>query len=553
MYFVEPSAKPSGTSTETPNKSSKSSVTCETLLGTALSSLGGQYQIIWIQSPIVSQRLSLLANCSEAQIILKVLADSDNCLLATPPRSAASGPQTINISVPIPSETLSETNWSDIGKRMDSSSLQKISDLVNELVLTPVEKSIFRDWSIVLRQNAVEQIEMAFLDRTGILERIALLPAWQGLRTPDQQEAYQKLLGKNIRNADVQNAFDRLCKLATQFAGVFAIDWSVNTALFGHGAATALTANEVQYIGYHPPPRPVVNSHHEVGYRDYLRKQWTTMITMAGSPTVALTEQQAEEQLRNRFHQDFTTSSVDEQGVNEILIGIMTDILTSPSGGAFGFNMPSALIPSRGSATARSYLNSLIALSGVSAQELTFRYRTNFTRQDSVTSNSVWENIYTLQAFFRDSFQSVTDPSHTHPDVINNPIIPSLMQGKAPWFLQYGEWLLQQQPIWFENYFSIREIFKIDVREKTRNLIKDDASRPLSNAGLYQLYESAFELQDQLVTAFGYLDSNEYKEALATLTQLKIPIWLDQNAHLTGVASSVAISKEFANPASDVT
>lgn len=164
------------------------------------------------------------------------------------------------------------------------------------------------------------------------------------------------------------------------------------------------------------------------------------VILIRGIGSAAITEDEAATQLRNRFHQDFFIQETDEKPVNEVLVNILTEILISPTGGTFGFGIPPGDIPARpAGSSARDYLDLLIGLTAITMQELSLRYRTNFMRPDSVLTNAVWENIYTLQGFFRDSFQSTIDPSHADPDILNQRIVPDNMQGKVPFFLEYDE------------------------------------------------------------------------------------------------------------------
>ncbi|KAL5371407.1 hypothetical protein DPSP01_014279 [Paraphaeosphaeria sporulosa] len=159
-------------------------------------------------------------------------------------------------------------------------------------------------------------------------------------------------------------------------------------------------------------------------------------------------------------------------------------------------------------------------MTGVSAQELSLRYRTDLTRPDSVTSTPVWENIHTLQGFFRDSFQSVADPSHTDPDILGQAIVPDLLKGKAPFFLQYDEWLLQQQPVPFENYFLIRDIFHMKVNDFGRHVLMGfvESQNPRQKWSAYCL--KALQLYDRLRPAYDYLDKLEYGAAGPILEQI---------------------------------
>jgi hypothetical protein len=515
----------------------------QVLLGSANSTAEGLYQVTWIASPAVSQQLCLLANCPESQFLLKVSdGNSAKPLLVTQPMSLENNALVLNLAVPIAPLALTKRNWSDLGRRLQTAPIKKgrrqrpsqlqaassmrLNDLVRELLLSPASKMLFKDWSLPLRQNAIGQLETAFLDPRGVLSKVTPVPSWQQLRAPNGLDSYKATLGSSLHRTASQQAFVELSAKVTQFSGVSAVDWVIDPKLFAKSPAAAITANQRNYFGPIPRTQPTpIDFYPELGYRDYLRTQWTNMITLAVYVLPhQLTVSQAEQQLRNRLHQDFRTQDTSNVAANEILIPILAEILTSAKGATFGFGVPLAQIPARGTATARQYLDTLIGLSGMSAQELTLRYRTNFTRADSVMSDAVWENIHTLQGFFRDSFQSVADPSNTTPDILNQPIIPSVMQGKAPFFLEYGEWLLLQQTIPFENYFQIREIFEISVSADTRTALQNLSGTSGQNQALYQLYVGALALQDQLVQAYQYVDQSEYKAALDALTTLQFPL-----------------------------
>ncbi|MEU5884069.1 hypothetical protein [Spirillospora sp. NPDC047279] len=286
-----------------------------------------------------------------------------------------------------------------------------------------------------------------------------------------------------------------------------------------------------------------------LAYRDYLRTQWISMILRVGTGAQRLTEQQALQQLANRFHQSFAVTATESRPANEILIPILREILTAPTGGTFGFGIPAAQIPARGEATAREYLDVLIALAGVSAQELSLRYRTDFTRPDSALSSDVWENVRTLQAFFRDGFQGPPDPAHTDPDVLNQPIVPEIMQGRAPFFLEPDEWLARQRPIPLENYFQIRAIFSIDIPAESREEIeKRAATAGTPKQELFKAYAGALKILDTIKKAYGYLDSRNYRAAFdlaQSAASATFGLLFNDELPLAGVVEAFAERKQI--------
>ena len=509
------------------------------VIGSAQSGRNGEWSIIWNADQASSQFVCLLANCSDAQYEVSVSDPrSKTPLLITEPASAAKSAVTRDLMVPIPVKPITKTQWTDLGQRVRKAGPVTLNTVVGQLVQTGSSTPIFSDWPIAVRQNALSELETAFLDPHRTLSTIAPVPSWQSLAAPGGFDVFRKSLGAaGLRKAAAAALGDMSQKLAA-FPSIAAVDWLIEPKLITRDLGGALTANQGQYRS--PFPRPWPHSPApELGYRDYLRTQWTKMIALVEYiQPHELTEAQAEQQLSNRFHQDFTITDTTLGPANEILIPILTEILTSPTGGTFGFGLAAASIPARGTATARAYLDTLIGLSGLSASELSLRYRTNFqrpdipalsvpqtdfTRPDSLTSSPVWENIHTLQGFYRDSFQSVPDPGDTDPDVLSQPIIPGPspynassrgMQGRAPWFLEYDEWLLLQQPIPFENYVQIRQIFQMSVGAENRTLLQNLSTAASPFNAPSALWVKALAINDALQQAFQAVDQEEYQTAL---------------------------------------
>jgi Tc toxin complex TcA C-terminal TcB-binding domain len=496
------------------------------VLGSARSDAAGSWSIVWDVGPAVSQLVCLLANCGEAQFEVSVIdKPGTSPLLVTEPASAARPAIVLNLAVPILPRPLTKTQWNDLGHRVRKAGPVTLSTVVDQLAQSGAATPIFRDWPLSQRQNALAALETGFLDPQGTLGTIAPVPSWQSLAAPGGLDAYRETLGGAGHRKPAQTALTEMSQKLAAFPSLSAVDWLIEPTLFGRDPAGAITANQGHYFGpsTKPWPWPVLQTP-EMGYRDYLRTQWTSMIALVVHAQPHLTEAQAEQQLRNRFHQDFNVTSSTQVAANEVLIPILTEILTSPAGNTFGFGVAAGSIPARGTATARAYLNTLIGISGHSAAELTLRYRTDFTRPDGALSSQVWENIHTLQGFFRDSFQSIVDPDHTGPDVLGQPIIPDVMQGRAPWFLEYDEWLLQQQPIPFENYVQIREIFQMTIGAENRTVLANFALSGNLFAARAKFWVKALAINDALQQAFASFDQGEYKIALDAYNSLVGPL-----------------------------
>ncbi|HEY8460663.1 MAG TPA: hypothetical protein VIM99_09800, partial [Blastocatellia bacterium] len=198
---------------------------------------------------------------------------------------------------------------------------------------------------------------------------------------------------------------------------------------------------------------PVTSSSPLVKYRDYLRAIFTGA---TNSPNYV----QQKQKLEQRFHQSFTTTTITEKPANQILIPIVKAILTAPTGAGYGFGLSQASIPPQGQKSHREYLDQLIALTQLTARELGLRYRLDLERPDSAISSEVAENIATLQGFYRDGFHSTPDP---------HPIIPQYLQGHAPFFLQYDEWMERNKIFFPENFYQITQSFSSRVEDDYKN------------------------------------------------------------------------------------
>jgi hypothetical protein len=479
----------------------------------------------WQPGPAIHQLLCLLSNCSDATYTVSVsTASGTPPLLSTAPAAATGRSVSLALLVPIPAQTFTTAEWTDLGRRAAAAGIHTVNRLADHLDRLPSGQSIFGDWPLAQRQNALAQLESAFLDPTNTLGAIAPLPAWQALEEPGALDAYTKTLGERANQPEVQAALADASLKLDAFAELSDVDWEFDPNLFAKGAGSVIISIQGNYQATSPSfmgLQPDVDN--SLGYRDYLRQQWTSMITLyePTPPTLA----QAELQLRNRLHQDFTTSDTTQKPPNEILIPILTEILEAGTGATFGFGVPAAAIPARGAATARQYLDTLVGLTKVSAQELSLRYRTDFTRPDSAAqSTAIWENLNTLLGFFRDSFQSVPDPAHADPDVLNQTIIPTLVQGKAPFFLEFDEWVQMQQPIPFENYVQIRQIFQMDYPVDVRNYLTGLAGGNAPAKAVAAFFVQALAIYDALQKGYQNFDQNEFKLALVAFNGVATPL-----------------------------
>jgi hypothetical protein len=490
------------------------------LLGSAVSGVDGEFTLAWLSGRRVARDLCLLAACPNERGLVSVSAGKGQpTLLDTGVESSTNGAVHLDLLVPIPQSRLTHAQWAEVGARSRTAGIVRLDALVREL-MAPSTRSIFGDRTSLERQNAVAELETAFLDPRHALGAIIRLPAWQALAAPGAIDNYRTTLGAAAQDTTVRAALDELERKVDAFPAITEVDWQIDTSLFERSPAQAITAHQGDYL--RPFPQPVIigeGGGSDVGYRDYLRNLWTGAVVLVQPNNVTVT--QAEAQLRNRFHQDFRTPDTTQSPPNEILIPILSEILTAPPGATFGFGLPAASLPARGAATARAYLDTLIGLTGVGGGELSLRYRTGFMRADGgVSSSPVWENIRTLQGFFRDSFQSVLDPAHTAPDVFGQPIVPDEMKGKAPFFLEYDEWVFLQKPVPYENYVQVRDVFHMEVGSEARTILQNLAGAPGSFQSQAKLHFAALALNDDLQKAYALFDQGEFKASMDSLNAI---------------------------------
>jgi hypothetical protein len=324
----------------------------------------------------------------------------------------------------------------------------------------------FAEWSEGERFAAIDELEREFLDPGGVLRaQFRQPPGFAALLADGALDAYVSAALAQSPDARTRFALADYAGKATSFHSLDEVDWHVDINAIAQGdIAGALT----KFVDAYRPgidlsvlgPILVMHDAQLARYRDYLRGIWISVAQihepMRGQK---LDAQQAADQLTQRFHQDFHQNVTVSQSANELCADILEAILLADTGTRWGFGLAASSIPARGGKTARAYLDELIALSGVSAEELSLRYRIDFGRPDSARSSRVQENISTLQAFFRDGFQAAPDAFGVSPDVHGEPIVPSSLQGKAPFFLWYDEWLRQQAPFHAENHFDFRRAF----------------------------------------------------------------------------------------------
>jgi hypothetical protein len=267
------------------------------------------------------------------------------------------------------------------------------------------------------------------------------------------------------------------------------------------------------------------------GYRDYLRR----IYTQDDRDPDKLKE------LTRRFGQDFMTTDVTERPLSELLIQIVETVLRAPA--PYGFAIAPSLIDPATDATAAAYytaktlsadgyLDHLVSLSGLDAAEFGRRFRLSLDRRDDASSTPVQINIGTLQGWYRDSFQAGPEPAPA--------LYPATFAGQGPFFLEYTEWVLAQQPTFLANAYPLRACRLTDItdyherRQKFATLQKgqegyDDVRWVLQLA----------EIDDELDRGHAsyaqgqYVDARNHYLLADRLIRERVPLFTPTVAHAT--------------------
>ncbi|HEY5705744.1 MAG TPA: DUF3597 domain-containing protein [Terrimicrobiaceae bacterium] len=476
----------------------------ETLLGSSLSNQDGWFHIRFDATHEAGERLLLLKHLAGTKIRLRVVT-ADGRELATS-ETFPLNRNNIEMIVPVllPELTIATKDWAALGEALKRARIGHLSDVVR-LMNRDDDVAEVDGIPWLTRQVMLEQMEQAFLDPTGLLRQsVGFAPTLWEIHDPDFMLDYVRQVKPFRENPKVAAAFADLLGRADRFDSLETVDWIIDPAPFVQGKPEeALGRFSDRYKQGNQFGGTFATHRDRTRYRDYLVEIWTTFAQRVEfTQNVKLSASDALQQLSTRFHQNFQTQEDALVAANAVLIGILTTILVSPTGSGAGFGLSPGTIPPQGVKTPRAYLDELIALSGISAKELGFRYRLDFTRGDTELSSPVQENIAALQGFFRDSFQCAAEPFHIDPDRHDQPIIPSKLQGNAPFFLYFEEWLRQQAPFYPENYLDVRRMLPSEISENSRNLLNNLAtgkvSSELANVKLWKFCQKVVAIWDKL-------------------------------------------------------
>jgi hypothetical protein len=197
-----------------------------------------------------------------------------------------------------------------------------------------------------------------------------------------------------------------------------------------------------------------------IRYRNYLLNLWTRRYGVIKDAAIA--------DLNRRFHQDFETMATELEPADDLVNKTLTEILVAAGDANYGFEIPPSTIAPRGGRTSREYQAYLIKQTRLSAREISLRYRLDIPRVSDARSCPVIENITTLLGFYRDSFQC--DPEEFPIIPIPGPPSPPAVPGRdpnvrfrAPFFLEFGEWIPRNRTFYGENYYEAQPILALGM------------------------------------------------------------------------------------------
>jgi receptor-binding and translocation channel-forming TcA subunit of Tc toxin len=266
-------------------------------------------------------------------------------------------------------------------------------------------------------------------------------------------------------------------------------------------------------------------------YRDYLRGIWENAADQMYRQVVhvAAPPASADAQLDARFHQDFHTVDDAQAPAASLLVPILVSILTA-DGAREGFGLPAAAIPAKGALSDEDYLAQLVTLTKVSPDELRNRFRISVVRGPGARTTPVELNVEALLGLLRDTYQSQIEPFPALPVIEGNghPLVFGEFLGRAPFFLEYEEWLERQRTFFPENAYDIRQappVFNADFKKWAISL----PAKKLFSAGWFadvpDREKTAAWLQtlppiaDTIAAALASLDLQNYPDAGGKLDQ----------------------------------
>jgi hypothetical protein len=413
------------------------------LLGEGTSDGQGAFTISLDDSAETRQQICLLARYPGSRFILEVENTVGVLIHTSEPIGAQSGSVSVLLAVELPAEEVAAESWVTLGERLEQAQTAQFNHIVSELTSSDPD-SLFNDWSVETRHAMLSRLEQAFLDPSGVLTRQAPVPGLYTLRSPGALEAYIAQFGPTFDGPTLPRALNELRTRVDRYHDLTHVDWFLEIGRFKKYKIEEGISDFWRDVFQRPEViEDGTRASDLIRYRDYLRS-----IFARGADPVLITH------LEKRFHQNFRTIDLAETPAHKILIDIATRFLTAPTGDGHGFGLAPPDIPAQDGLSDREYLGELIKLTGLPARELELRYRVELERPAGALTSPVQENITTLQAFYRDGYNSYPEP---------HPIITTRQQGTPPFFMHYEEWLRTESVFYPENVYDIADAFVIEA------------------------------------------------------------------------------------------
>lgn len=501
-YFVEPSSE------------AESAGAGRVLLGDAMTDSAGGFEIEFHDSERVRSRLRLLEQDGAGSLVIEAGVPGGEPLhTLQAPRAVDHTP--LSVRVELPEVPVTAEHWKQLGARLEEARLVQLHAIVAELTTVPPARSLFGDWSPELRHSVVAELERAFVDPDRVLRSEGRPPTLRELRSPVAWESLRGGGGDAHLDARFVLALSALEAKTHSFDGLDRVDWVLDVSGFKDGDPEGVLKRAEEVYRKEGKEWTVFDAgglvfgDREIGnielnllgeapaelipYRNYLR----TIFTGAkGSPQYDALKAK----LHTRLHQDFETTNLTRQPANKILIHILMEILTAPTGSDYGFGRDEMSVPMQGNLSDREYLDFLIKLTKVTARELSFRFRVDFERPDSAVSSAVEENIAALQGFYRDTPESAPDP---------HPVVEPQKAGLAPFFLYFDEWRQQTKPFFPENFYQLTRTVSAGVRHHAKMIeLYQNSSRNIERWGLMLIF-----IEDKMSDAHRKFGPGQYAAA----------------------------------------
>ncbi len=392
-------------------------------------------------------------------------------------------------------EKASKAQWKTLTNYLVTNRMMLVRDVAQQLS-TPYPDSPVADWTVPARASALRtMLDAAAVETEALSAQTDLLYQSQFVETGALSTGN---VGRAIKHF---NDDANLAKLVSDINHVF--PWVVDTDL-------SL-------------------------YRDYLRGVWVVSaqkmaVDIAGvaKPAVSLLERQLDE----RFQQDFHTHNDTSKPAAKLLVPLLTALLSRPIARG-GFGVSAAGIPAQGALSDADYLQALVGMSKVSAKELRNRFRVSFDCSPNDTTSPQQLNVEALLGLLADTYQSPEEPFNSIPAITGNgkPLIFGPYIGRAPFFLEYEEWLERQRSFFPENIYDIRSNLPLfDAGYRTSIATEKGYSGPLTSPGegYFDHYpgeraksgawiERMFAVSDKIGEAFKKIDAQLYPDAKVLL------------------------------------